>query len=478
MSLAEPLSSTQTTSWQPSSAEAAQELLRRRQARKSLLAFTEYTTPRWSPGPIHHEICRQLDRVVSGEIDRLLLLCPPQHGKSTIASKRLAAYILGRDPTKEVIGASATAELASEFGGAVRDCVASPEYQRLFPGTQLREDSQAKGRWQTREGGGYYAVGVGGALFGRGGLGIIDDPFATWEDAQSEVQRKRVWDWYTGTFYNRIRPGEPIIVIQHRMHEDDLVGHLLAEQGNGGDKWEVVNLAAHLDSPPWPQRYDRAALERLKANTDARKWSALYMQDPTPDDGEYFKREWFADWVVKPDGLTIIGASDYAVTEGGGDYTEHGIIGIDFTGDWYVLDWWYGQTDSRAWIEAQCDLITRWRPMRWFGEKGVIEKAVAPYLKQRMVERGAACMLEWLPSIADKAARCRSSQAMASMGKVRFPAARSDWKDHVMAQLMKFPQGKHDDAVDVFGLFGRGLEMMPAGGVPAGRIRYRDRPIA
>lgn len=388
-----------------------------------------------------------------------MLLCPPQHGKSTIASKRLAAYILGRDPTKEIIGASATAELASEFGGAVRDCVASPEYQRLFPGTQLREDSQAKGRWQTREGGGYYAVGVGGALFGRGGLGIIDDPFATWEDAQSELQRKRVWDWYTGTFYNRIRPGEPIIVIQHRMHEDDLVGRLLAEQSNGGDRWEVVNLAADLDSPPWPERYDRAALERIKANTDARKWAALYMQDPTPDDGEYFRSEWFGTYEELPHKLNIYGASDYAVTDGGGDYTEHGVIGVDWSGDWYVLDWWRGKTSSETWIERKCDLILRHRPMRWFGEAGPIRRAIEPYLKRRMNERGAYCWIEWLPSIHDKPTRARSVQAVASMGKIKFPR-RAEWKDDVMSQLMKFPAGKHDDAVDVFSLLGRGLEMV------------------
>src|SRR5512135_1210467 len=117
--------------------EALQELLRRRQARKSLIEFVRYTTPRWEPGPIHEAICTQLDRVVAGEIDRLLLLCPPQHGKSTITSKRLGAYILGRDPTVEIIGASATAELATEFGGAVRDCINSQEYRNVFPAVTL-----------------------------------------------------------------------------------------------------------------------------------------------------------------------------------------------------------------------------------------------------------------------------------------------------------------------------------------------------
>lgn len=399
--------------------------------------------------------------MVAGEIDRLLLLCPPQHGKSTITSKRLGAYILGRDPTVEIIGASATAELAMEFGGAVRDCVRSPEFQRLFPNTTLREDTAAKGRWATSEGGGYYAVGVGGALFGRGGMGIIDDPFASWEDAQSEVQRKRVWEWYGGTFYNRIRPGQPIIVIQHRMHEDDLVGKLLAEQASNpdADKWEVVNLAADLDNPPWPARYDRAALERIKANTDARKWSALYMQDPTPEDGDFFKRDWFAEYDndSPPTNLNVYAASDYAVTVDDGDYTEHGVFGIDFNANVYVLDWWFGQTASDEWIERKCDLILKHKPLTWFGESGVIRKSVEPFLLKRMQERLAYCNLEWLPSINDKPTRARGFQARASMGKIFLPK-RAPWKDRLLSQLLKFPNGKHDDAVDVCGLIGRGLD--------------------
>jgi predicted phage terminase large subunit-like protein len=439
------------------SLECAEELLRRRQARKSLLPFTEYTTPRWQPSKIHRAICTQLDRVVEGEIDRLLLLCPPQHGKSQIASRRLAAYMLGRDPVRDVIGVSATAELATEFGAATRDCIGSQEYRALFPETVLKEDSKAKNRWHTEQGGGYYAVGIGGSLFGRGGLAIIDDPFSSWEDAQSEVSRKRVWDWYTGTLYNRIRPGQPIIVIQHRMHEDDLVGKLLEAEKSGGDKWTVVELKAELDDPPWPERYDKAALERIKANTDPRQWSALYMQDPTPEDGDYFKRDWFGEYEEAPTGLNIYAASDYAVTVDDGDYTEHGIFGVDFNTNVYALDWWYGQTSSDVWIEKKCDLILKHMPMCWFGESGVIRKSVEPFLLRRMQERSAYCRLEWLPSINDKPTRARGFQARASMGKVFLPK-RAPWKDRLLSQLLKFPNGKNDDAVDVCGLIGRGLD--------------------
>ena len=433
-------------------------MLSRRKARNSLLAFTEYTTPRWTPGPIHQAICEQLDRVARREVDRLMLLCPPQHGKSTVASKRAPAYLLGKNPLLDILGASATSPLAEEFGGSVRNCVGSEEYKALFPEVVLTADSQARGRWNTLQGGGYYAVGIGGALMGRGGdLGIIDDPFATWEDAQSETSRRRVWEWYTGTFYNRIRPGGAIVVIQHRMHEDDLVGMLLKSQAQGGDKWEVVELKADPENPPWPQRYDKAALERIKLNTDPRQWNALYMQDPAPEDGEYFKKEWFGEYDEAPRILNIYGASDYAVTEDGGDYTEHGVFGVDQNSNIYVLDWWRGQATADVWIERQLDLVLKHKPLRWFGEAGPIRRSVEPFLMRRMQERNAFCWMEYLPSIHDKPSRARSIQARASMGRVWVPRV-AEWKADVMGQLFKFPGGRHDDAVDVFSLIGRGLE--------------------
>lgn len=444
---------------QISQQEAAQELLARRQARKSLLAFTEYTTPRWTPGPIHRQICTQLDRVFRKEVDRIMLLCPPQHGKSTVASKRAPAYCLGLDPTLDIIAASATSQLAEEFGREVRNCISSPEYGQLFE-TTLAEDSQAKGRWNTTERGGYYAVGIGGALFGRGAsLAIVDDPFATWEDAQSELSRKRVWDWYTGTFYNRIRPGGAIVIIQHRMHEDDLVGKLLDAEKHGGDKWEVVNITADPENPPWPERYDTASLERIRDNTDARQWSALYMQNPVPEEGDYFKRDWFNEYEEAPKDLHVYGASDYAVTEGDGDYTEHGVFGVDFNRNVYLLAWWRGQKSSDVWIEAKCDLINEYKPLCWFGESGPIRRSIEPFLMRRMTERGAMCRIEWLASIADKPTRARSFQALASMGKVHFPKGKP-WADEVKGQLLRFPAGKYDDGVDVCSLIGRGLEFI------------------
>lgn len=438
-------------------AELLTELLKRRVARRTLLGFTEYTTPRWVPGKIHRVICEQLDRVVCGEVDRLLLLCPPQHGKSQITSRRFPAYILGHDSSREIISASATADLAEGFGRDVRNCIASPEYRNVFPETVLAEDSQAKGKWNTDKGGGYYSVGVGGQLFGRGGMGLIDDPFGSWADAQRESKRQEVWEWYRGTFYNRIRPGQPIIVIQHRMHEDDLVGHLLEQMNRGGDRFEVVELPADLDDPPWVERYDRKALERIKANTDPRQWAALYMQNPTPDEGTFFKREWFDFYTKPPDRIHKYTTGDFAVTEGDGDFTDIGTHGYSPEGVLYLgLDGWYGQTSADKWIEALIDQYAKHKPYASFAEMGVIRRSIEPFLVRRMRERKVYCRLEWLVTNADKSAMARPLQAMASMKRVKLPD--NEYGHRLLNQLLSFPAGKFDDAVDMASLMARAID--------------------
>jgi hypothetical protein len=248
----------------------AAELLRRDDARRDLIAFTECTFPRYRPARHHRMIAAQLERVLAGEVDRLMLLVPPRHGKSELSSRRFPAYYLGHHPDRQFLSISATADLAADFGRDVRNLIASPEYAALF-NTALAPDSHAKGKWHTSAGGIYYSVGIGGGVLGRGAhVELIDDPFASMEDALSEATRKNVWDWYTGTAYNRLMPGGAIILINHRMHEDDLAGRLLAQQAAGGDRWEVVELPAISEDgqrcTPW--RTGSKASKRL-ADRDA-----------------------------------------------------------------------------------------------------------------------------------------------------------------------------------------------------------------
>lgn len=439
---------------------AATELLRRKDAQSDLIAFTEYTFENYRTAAHHKQIAEQLERVERGEIDRLMLLVPPRHGKSELASKRFPAFYLGRQPQRQFVSASATAELASDFGRDVRNIIGSPEYRAIFD-TRLAEDSAAKGKWHTSEGGVYYAVGIGGAVMGRGAdVFLIDDPYTSMEDALSEVARKRVWDWYRGTVYNRLMPNGAIVLINHRMHEDDLSGMLLQQQAAGGDKWEVIELKALSDNGDalWPEAYPREALERIRDNTMARNWSALYQQSPTPDEGTYFQRAWFKRYNVTqlPAKLRLYGSSDYAVTEDGGDYTVHRIWGVDAQGDMWLVDGWRGQATADVWIERLIDLNTEYKPLAWFGEAGVIVKAVEPMLRRRMNERKSWCRLEWLPSIHDKPTRARGFQARAAMGKVHLPDDRDG--DMILDEYLHFPAGKHDDDVDAAGLVGRALD--------------------
>jgi len=406
---------------QISQSDAAAEMLKRRVARKSLLDFTEYTNSAYEAAAHHKLIADKLEAVERGEITRLMITMPPRHGKSELASRRFPAWFLGRNTNKQIIAASYNSDLASDFGREVRNIVASPEFSRLFK-TELSSDSKAANRWHTDAGGMYVAAGVGTAITGRGAdILLIDDPFKDRQEADSEVTRQRVWDWYTSTAYTRLMPGGAIIVINTRWHDDDLSGRLLAEQEKGGDKWDLLSLPAISEGKPlWPEWYPLERLEQIRSVLPARDWNALYQQDPIPDDGDYFKAAWFGEYEELPHNLRYYGASDYAVTDGGGDFTEHGVIGVDGSNNIYVVDWWKGKTTSDVWIEAKCDLILKYEPHCWFGEAGPIRRAVEPFMMRRMQEREAYCRIEWMPSISDKPSRARPFQGMASMGKVFF----------------------------------------------------------
>lgn len=390
-----------------------------------------------------------------------MLLVPPRHGKSELASIRLPAWYLGRQPHKQFLSVSATDALATDFGRSVRNTIASPEYKAIFD-TILAEDSQAKGKWHTSEGGVYYALGIGGSVLGRGGdVLLIDDPFGSMKEAQSELERKNVWDWYTGTAYNRLMPGGAIIVINHRMHEDDLSGRLLAQQAAGGDSWEVVDLPAVNDAGEalWPEAYPIEALDRIRRNTLARFWSALYQQHPAPEEGDYFKVEWLRPYENPPaeDTLRIYGGSDYAVTADGGDYTVHVVIGLDSDGRPWLLDLWRGQTDSATWIDAWCDLVKRWKPFEWGEEGGQIRGAVGPFIDRRARERQVFVYRRQVPSKSDKATRAQPIRGLMAMRGLQVPV-NAPWYPAFRAELLSFPAGKNDDQVDALGVIGQLLD--------------------
>jgi predicted phage terminase large subunit-like protein len=200
------------------------------------------------------------------------------------------------------------------------------------------------------------------------------------------------------------------------------------------------------------------------AKMDMRAWNALYQQQPASEDGDYFKREWLEqEYEELPANARKFGASDYGVTDSAGDYTEHGVFATDAAGNLYVDDWWRGQESADVWIDEKCTLVLRHQPNCWFGEAGPIRRAVEPFMRRRMIERGALCRVEWLPSVNDKPTRARSFQAMCSMRKVFF-RKNLPHKADIIGQLLRFPAGKHDDSVDVCSLIGRGLQFIGQAG--------------
>jgi predicted phage terminase large subunit-like protein len=446
---------------------AAEELLKRRKARRSLIDFAQYTFPQYAPAEHHRLIAEKLEAIERGEIQRLMIFMPPRHGKSELATKRFPAWFLGRNPDRQVIQASYNSDLAKDFGRQVRNIFQERRFQNVFQGVELAQDSKAADRWNTSKNGAYVAAGVGTAVTGRGAdILIIDDPLKDREEAESETRRETVWNWYTSTAYTRLQGMRAEILVQTRWHADDLAGRLLEAEAKGGKKWDKLILPALMSDGGalWPERFPVNVLQEIKQTIGPRDWSALYQQNPTPDDGTFFLKAWFKRHEKPPERVHVYMTSDYAVTEGDGDYTEHAIWGVDGTGRIFQLDWWHGQTASDEWIEQKLHMIRKWKPICAFGEAGVIQKAIEPMLKRRMTETATRCRMEWLPSIHDKATRARAFQSRAAMGEVSL--LDDERGERVLKQLLAFPAGKHDDAVDVCSMMGLALDMAHPAIVP------------
>jgi predicted phage terminase large subunit-like protein len=464
---------------------AAQELIRREDAAKSLAAFIRYVNPSFQFSWHHYEICRAVERHVNGEVDRSTIEAPPRHSKSEIISVMLPAWYLGKFPDRQVMAVSYADELATGFGRRVRNLIASDVYQNVFPGVALSQDSKAANRWHTNHGGCYHALGIGGAATGKGAhLLLVDDPFKNREEADSQTIRDKVWSIFESDLQSRLMPGGSIIVMNTRWHEDDLVGRLDERAKNGeGDSYTKVTFPAILDeyTPQerslWEAWFPIEVMRRRRKNTEPRTWSALYQQRPQPASGGYFKREWFRRFNLgdQPKYLHKYIFSDYAVSDGKGDFTEHGVWGMDVDDNAWAVDWWFGQTPSDQWIESLIDLGQKHKPFALFGEAGVIQKAIEPMLIKRQRERNAFFRNEFIPSINDKPTRARGFQGRAASGYIYIP--KCEWGDRVISQCVNFPAGRHDDAVDVCSSMGMALDMthpaiIPLQKQPTNQDRY------
>lgn len=277
--------------------------------------FAEYciaTDPKYQLEWFHAEVAEKLEngykRLMAGEDVRIMFFMPPRHGKSDMTTQKFASWVLGKQPDLPIMVSSYSDELATDFGQKTRDIMQSPAYNVMFD-TRLRADARAKGKWLTDSGGGYTAVGIGGAQTGKGfKIGIIDDPFKNREEADSEVVRESRHKWYKSTFSTREEGNSMIIFILTRWHEDDLAGRVLKDaaeakkNGEATDEWEIIEYKAIAteDEPNrkegealWPDKFPLSKLMKKKSGMGSYEFSALYQQTPVDEENRKFKQAWF-----------------------------------------------------------------------------------------------------------------------------------------------------------------------------------------
>jgi hypothetical protein len=262
------------------------------------MAFVKHVWPQFIEGNHHGKIAEKFNLLAEGKLKRLIINMPPRHTKSEFASFLLPAWMIGRKPDLKIIQSTHTTELAVRFGRKAKNLMDSQEYKQVFQ-TRLREDSQAAGKWETEQGGEYYAAGVGSAITGRGAdLLIIDDPHSE-QDALNMASMERAYEWYTSGPRQRLQPGGAIVLVMTRWNMKDLTGMLLKSQKElKSDQWHLIEFPAILPSgkPVWPEYWGLEELEGVKASLSVGKWNAQWMQNPTAEEGSLIKREWWKVW--------------------------------------------------------------------------------------------------------------------------------------------------------------------------------------
>jgi predicted phage terminase large subunit-like protein len=468
---------------------AAMRLLKARQARDSLVGFTEFTMPdkeqpddaeltRYQAQYFHKALAKALEDVEAGKRLRLIITFPPRHGKSELSSKRFPAWYIGRDPYRYVAVCTYNQTFAEDFGKAVRGIMMGPAYRQVFPGCALKAGSKAADRLETEEGGALFFLGRGGTITGRGAdLIIIDDPIKNSEEARSETIREQLWEWFQNDIKSRFMSDTgAMIIIQTRWHEDDLVGRITDPSNphydvEEAERWEIINIPAIAEDndildrpagqPLWPERFGLEYLLAFK-RANPRGFSALYQQRPTPEDGDFFQSHMIKGYragdAPPRDRMRVYAASDHAVgTKQEHDKTCLMIIGVDEKSNIWVLDVWWRRARTDVVVDAMLALMKKWKPLVWWAESGHISKSIGPFLYKRMAEEKCYVnVVEQVPS-KDKQTRAQSIQGRMAMGLVRLPMF-EPWYEDAKQELLKFPQARHDDFVDTLAHIGLGLE--------------------
>jgi len=480
---------------------AKRELAQRQLARKHLIASVLRFNPEYMAGWVHKDICTRLERfmlaVENKENPRLMLQMPPRHGKSTLASIEFPSYVLGHHPDWEMIVCSYAESLALDFSRAVRERMRDREFKVLFPETILDRDNQNAQGWKLTKKGGFLPAGVEGPITGKGAhILIIDDPIKNAAEAESELKRMNIMAWYTSTAYTRLAPGGGVLVIQTRWHLDDLSGRLEANMAdNSGDVFEIVRYPAEAvddekyrkkGDPLHAERYNHAQLRMIRKAVGERTWTALYQQNPVPDEGAAFQQSMIKYYREDdlPDLLTTVSAWDLAIGQKEVNDKTVGLTwGKDMNGDFWFVDCRHGHFDAFEIVDEICDSYERWKPYAVGIEKDKVSLAVGPLLDTVIRDRELyALYVEELKPAQEgnKLKRCRTLQGLMRQGKVHLPHPDDQpWVSEFVTELLQFPYGRRDDHVDAAAWLGLLAADTPAPGLNycrvAKRASWRDK---
>ena len=433
--------------------ERARALTQAELAAMSFLEFVRFVWPAFIAGRHHRIVAEKLELVAKGELKRLIINMPPRHTKSEFASFLFPAWMIGRRPDMKIMQATHTADLSVRFGRKVKTLMETEDYQKVF-GVTLKADSKAAYRWETNDGGEYYAAGVGGNIAGRGAdLFIVDDPHSE-QDAMSPAALENAWEWYQGGPRQRLQPGGAIVVVMTRWSELDLTAKLLKQSAMDpkADKWEVVEFPAILPSGKalWPEYWKLEELESVKASINLSKWQAQYMQQPTADMSSIIKRSWWNRWTKEkiPKLQYVMQSYDTAFLKSQtADYSAIQTWGVfypkeDSPPNVVLLDARKGRWEFPELKRIAKDEYDYWEP-----DTVLIEsKAAGIPLTQELRQMGIP-VVNFSPSRGnDKHARVNAVAPLFESGLVWAPEA--TWAEEVIEECAAFPFGEHDDMVD------------------------------
>jgi len=435
-----------------------EKLKERELCQEKFIKFVERVWPTFISGAHHKRMAEAFERVANGTCKRLIINMPPRHTKSEFASYLLPAWFLGKFPHKKVIQTSHTAELAVGFGRKVRNLVDSDVYNAIFPSLVLQADSKAAGRWNTSKGGDYFAIGVGGAVTGKGAdVLIIDDPHSEQEAAMAASNPDvydKVFEWYTSGPRQRLQPGGAIVIVMTRWAARDLTGQVLKSAAQrSGEEWEVIEFPAILPSgnPVWPQFWSIEELEALREELPNSKWQAQYQQNPIGNESAIVKRDWWKWWEKDDPPVCdyILQSWDTAFEKTQrADYSAGTTWGIfnceedNFAPNIILLNTYKKRVEFP---ELKRDVLREYN--EYEPDSLIVEKKAsgAPLIYD--LRAMGIPVQEFTPGKGqDKIARLNSVSDIIASGKVWIPQTR--WAEELVDEVAAFPSGEHDDLVD------------------------------